>query len=381
VSPSTNIAAAFDASLSESSTGVVRVASGTAVDMIRDTPDNGERLREVRALRYEVCVYEQGRNPSGTDVDRREVSDVLDTVANIWCARDDGRLVGTISQAIIGSEFDFSAVHPALELEGFPRSPKHPLSYTGRAALAPTHRKSWVLPSLIRHCYVHGRALGGRFDFMMTNPGLVPLFERIGYLRYTTSVCHAPLEGGLLIPMVLPATDHGHLKRVRSACLSAVSRFAAEPEWGAWLRASHPIIDMYYGNEDRSPLRAAALAAWLRVPLDVAAELYASSFIHRFPAGTTLRVPGDRVTATFLAVNAPLRVVPMRADDTPMRAALDGVPAARTTLQCERDTVIVCVPDGAVVRAVRKSDVWAKHLEHMLWHADLPERLETWIFR
>jgi hypothetical protein len=73
--------------------------------------------------------------------------------------------------------------------------------------------------------------------------------------------------------------------------------------------------------------------------------------------------------------------VPTRDDDAPVRAALDGVPFARTTLECERDTVIVCVPDGAVTRAVRRDGACANHLEHMLWHADRAERLETWIFR
>lgn len=73
-----------------------------------------------------------------------------------------------------------------------------------------------------------------------------------GISPLTESAFHAS-DVGLLIPMVLPATDHDHLRSVRSACLPAAAYFRAEPEWGAWLRAMRHYPDPGARLQDLQP--------------------------------------------------------------------------------------------------------------------------------
>lgn len=332
--------------------------------------------RLVYQLRYRVYVHEQDVRLDGVDWARREMAYSLDPWSCLWYVRDGEAVVGTITQTIIGADFDLSRVPSVLELDGFPRSDSCPLGYSGRFAVAPDHRSTWVVPSLVRSCYEYGRARGAKFDFMVTNPSLVPLFERLGYVRYTASAILA--NGvGLVIPLVLPATDHEHLRKIRSACLPAASRFQPEPEWGEWLRARHPLIDVYYGSDCAHEQCDAALAYRLDVPMSVAVELSAMSFVHHFRAGTTLRQEGDRVTYTFFVVDGQLSVDRMDGwDDTRAGRAPDGVAFSDVAVRCETDAVVLCVPDTAVARLLRRYPESGGGLQELLDH-DRPAFVET----
>jgi hypothetical protein len=326
--------------------------------------------RHVYQLRYRVYIHEQGRRPDGVDWERCELVDPLDPCSCLWYARDGESVVGTITQTIIGADFDLTRLPSALQLDAFPRSASCPLGYSSRFAIAPDHRSTWVLASLARYSYAHGRGLGGKFDFMATNPGLVPLFERLGYIRYTTSAIHTNIQSndvGLLIPMVLPATDYEHLRNVRSACLPAAAHFPAEPKWGAWLRATHPIIGIYYGSDVRHERRGAAIAQRIQIPMHIAAELSSMSFVHHFPAGTPLRRAGDRVTYSFLALDGQVSVNRVEgADEAALACAPDGVAFSRVSIQCETDAVVLCVPDAAVIRLQRRYPEHAARLQRLV---------------
>ncbi|MEP6492097.1 MAG: hypothetical protein ABJF01_05435 [bacterium] len=335
--------------------------------------DDASDARRVCQLRYRVYVHEQGKQPDGADWERGELTDSLDSFSRLWYARDGETIVGTVAQTIIGADFDLSRLPAALELDRFPRSNACPLGFSSRFAIAPDHRSTWVLPSLARYTYAYGRELGAKFDFMATNPGLVPLFERLGYVRYTASaVCTKDV--GLLIPMVLPATDYEHLRKTRSACLPATTYFPDEPEWAEWLRATHPIIGTYYESDPGHHRCGAALAARLHLPIDVATELSSMSFVHCFPAGALLRREGDRATCTFMAIHGRLNVDLPHSDTSPAAAcAPDGVAFSRVTIGCETDAAVLCVPDTAVARIKRRYPEHAACLQQLPVHTAAPD--------
>jgi GNAT superfamily N-acetyltransferase len=309
----------------------------------------------VYRLRYRVCVHEQGRRPDGADCEREEMQDPLDPRSCLWYARDGQDVVGTITQTLAGPDFDLSLLPAALELSALP-SERPLFGFSSRFAIDPEFRGRWVLSSLARHTYAHGRTLGGKFDFMATIPALVALYERMGYVRYTGSIIDASGRDvvGLQIPMVLPATDFEHLRRVRSVCLSAAERFAGEPQWGRWLRAHYPMIDAYYGSEQCQEEQGAALAREAELPIEVAMELLAMSFAQRIPAGATLRLAGDRVTCSFLALAGTL-VARRGADaESRPRSAPDGVEFSQVEIRSATDALVLCMPDWAVARLQRR---------------------------
>lgn len=323
--------------------------------------------RLVYQLRYQVYVYEQGRSPDCVDRKRGEMEDALDPYSSLWYALEGDDVVGTITQTIVGPDFHLGMLPSALELDKLPRAA--PLfGFTSRFAIAPEHRGTWVLPSLARHSYAHGRTRGGKFDFMVTSPALVALFERVGYVRYTKSIVDANgRDVGPLIPMVLPATDHEHLRRVRSACLPAAAYFTEEPQWGQWLREQYPMIDVYYGSDTSSEEHAAMLAREAQLPIGVAMELSSSSFAHHIPAGSKLRLAGDRVACSFLALAGKLTAcVRGGADWSRTPTAPDGVEFSQVEIRCETDALVLCMPDWAIARLQRRHPESESRLKELL---------------
>jgi GNAT superfamily N-acetyltransferase len=331
---------------------------------------NEHEARQVFQLRYRVYIHEQGRRRAeGIDWERGELTDPLDPWSYLWHVRDAEAIVGTIAQTIIGPDFDLSRLPPALELESFHATCL--IGFSSRFAIAPDYRGAWVFPSLARYTYAHGRKLGGKFDVMVTNPGLVSLFERLGYVRYTASSIHAK-EIGLLIPMVLPATDHAHLRRFRSACLPAAAHFEPEPEWGAWLRTTRPIIGEYYGSDARHEQCARVVARQLHIPLHVAAELTTMSFAHRFPAGAPLLLGGDRVVCAFMPVEGQLGIHQAAIEDEPVTdRSPDGVALSRTAIRCETNALVLCVPIAGLLRLMRRH-ADHRHALQELMHQAIP---------
>jgi hypothetical protein len=320
-------------------------------DAIVATASNRTETSAVCQLRYRVYVHEQGKRPEGIDWQRGELSDPLDDSSCLWYAREGDSVIGTITQTIVDDDFDLTRLPAALELETFPRE-AGPFGYSSRFAIAPDRRSLWVLPSLARHSYAHGRMLGGKFDFMAANPGRVGMFERIGYVRYTNAPVYS--QGvGLLLPMILPATDHAFLRRIRSPCLAAAVLFHDEPQWREWLLARRPIIDLYYSPEYRRQVRETVLVQQATLPADVAEELDALSFVQHFGAGTVLQQIGDRVTCAFLAFEGKL-VTERAAEESQVRYAPDGVLLADTVIRSETDAVVLCAPEFAISRLRRR---------------------------
>ncbi|MEP6834045.1 MAG: hypothetical protein ABJB74_11650 [Gemmatimonas sp.] len=327
--------------------------------------------KQILQLRYQVYTHEMGARLAGADVERGELRDALDPWSFLWYAQENGVAVGTITQTMIADDFDLSLLPAELALHNFPRSASQPVGFSSRFTIAPDHRGSWVLPAMARYTYAHGRELGAKFDFMLTRPALVPLFERVGYLRYTTSAFRLR-DFDLLIPMVLPATDYEHLRKVRSACLPCAMHFPHEPEWGAWLRASHPIIGTYYESDPRCEQSGAALTQRTSLPPHVAAELSSMSFVHHFQAGTSLHEPGDRMTCSYLKLRGQLSV---RRDPhsnlIDFRQTTDGVAFTQDTIHCDSDAAVLCIPDSALARIVRRYPEQALHVQQLLEDASV----------
>jgi len=330
--------------------------AGATVLVARDA----QAIREARQLRFRIYVREQGKRPPGVDWARGELADALDPVSSLWLARDGATPVGTLTRTTIRPGFDLALLPPGLALDGFPCSARRPLTFSSRCAIAPDHRGRWVLPALTRRTYVHGRSTGAVFDVMATNPALVPLFERLGYVRYTASAVRLP-DVGTLIPMTLVGTDLDHLRRVRSPCLVAATLYPDEPRWGAWLRATHPIVDAYYGDPPDRAVARVALARQYDLPAAVAEQLVASAFVHRFPAGSTIVGAGERLTCGFVALEG--RLVGRRAAAaSALACAPDGVAFSPVTLRCDTDAAILCLPAPAIERAERLHPALAPQL-------------------
>lgn len=333
-----------------------------------ESPDEREAIYR---LRYDVYVREQDKTYAAADHGARTLSDPLDAASRLWYAAHSGSLVGSLRVTVVRPCFDASLLEPRLQLRAFPCTDDRPLSFSSRFVVGPSLRGTAVMSSLVVHAYAHVRSLGVPFDLMTTSPALVPLFERLGYVRYTHDAIETA-DAGVLIPMALATGDHDHLRDVRSAFLPATREFQAEPEWAAWLRERFPRVRAYYGARAREEA-VALVAEALSVTPALASDLAALGFVHRFAAGDRLQRAGDRLTCTYIPLDARLRVAPARHGTSPASDVVKPVggddgsavasvgrsvePGSRVQrdVLCEAGGRVLCLPEAALTLAARRA--------------------------
>lgn len=174
---------------------------------------------EIYRFRYDVYVREMGKlDMDDADHAGRRVHDLLDDVATLYVARqksEDGSdvIVGTL-RLVSGAD---AVPQRFLGLPAFDRFHDFDdaaLSFTSRLMVAPGQRGSVAMHALVARAY--GDALDGptQFDFCICAPGLVELYEHLGYRRFTGNVADPVI--GYMVPLVLVARDAEHLRAVRS---------------------------------------------------------------------------------------------------------------------------------------------------------------------
>ncbi len=151
--------------------------------LLADTPE----LREAKyALRYVIYVEEMGKSPPAADHQRRWIRDGLDATALLYAVQDEaGALVGTLRLNRLSDLRD-----PITQLTPLPiatlleRFPPAAISHTSRLMLLPAWRGGAALGLLFKRCYGDAAEAGIRVDLCHAKPGLVELYEQLGYRRF-----------------------------------------------------------------------------------------------------------------------------------------------------------------------------------------------------
>jgi GNAT superfamily N-acetyltransferase len=172
--------------------------------------------RAIFRLRYEVYVEELGRSQRYADHAARTLAEPLDTCANLFCAYDGARLVGTVrtNYAWRSRLEEYEALY---QLEHCGSAYPHGTSVTTKLVVAPDHRGSTLPYRLAAATYSAALSDGVLFDFVDVYPARVPFFQRLGYQVHLPHAMHA--EYGPVIVMRLGMRDAQHLAEVRSPFL------------------------------------------------------------------------------------------------------------------------------------------------------------------
>lgn len=188
---------------------------------IRIARSDEERMRVFR-FRHQVYVDEMRMPLDTIDAALGIVRDAVDDNAALYFREGpDGQIIATVRQ-LIGTPAQVDAMHAVFETQRFRRfCADHELSFSARLAIRSDWRCSTVLRELAERLYQNLFEAGIRFDFMVCTPGLLSMYEAIGYRRYKAAVCFSDL--GYRIPLVLDVDDGEYLRRIRSP----LSRLAA----------------------------------------------------------------------------------------------------------------------------------------------------------
>lgn len=177
----------------------------------------------VFRFRYQVYVEELGRTQRHADHAARAVEEPLDACANLFCAYDGARLVGTVRtnytwRSPLG---DYAALY---QMQHCGTAHPHSTSVTTKLLVVPDLRGSTLPYRLAAATYAAALVDGVLFDFVDVYPARVRFFQRLGYQVHLPRVVHP--EYGPVIVMRLSMRDAQHLAEVRSPFLRVLLRAA-----------------------------------------------------------------------------------------------------------------------------------------------------------
>lgn len=175
----------------------------------------------VFRFRYEVYVEELGRTQRYADHAARTVEEPLDTCANLFCAYDGSRLVGTV-RTNYGWRSALEDYEVLYQMQRCGTAHPHSTSVTTKLVVAPDQRGSTLPYRLAAATYAAALSDGVLFDFVDVYPARVPFFQRLGYRVHLPRAVHP--EYGPVIVMRLGMRDAEHLAEVRSPFLRVLLR-------------------------------------------------------------------------------------------------------------------------------------------------------------
>lgn len=207
----------------------------------------GAAAREaVFRFRYDVYVREMGKvGMAAADHAAGRLTDPEDAHAHLYVATgSDGALVGTLRVATGGHGIPetFRSLPGFDRFSGFP---PEALSFTSRLMVAPGARGSTALNGLIGRAYRDMLDSPVQVDFCACVPGLVDLYEHLGYRRFTDNVVDPVV--GYQVPLALVLRDGEHLSAIRSPLWRLLRDHPTAGEGGAvaqWLRERFPVTSV-----------------------------------------------------------------------------------------------------------------------------------------
>lgn len=181
---------------------------------IRIATENWEKER-IYQFRYNIFVEELSKQ-CPVDHQNKQMRDDLDDKSILLYAECESEIVGT-SRITIAKPDEFPnwlssifALHKFKDMLGM----NSEVGFSTKVAIAPAYRGSTVMYQLIAEHFKIFQQNNIIVSFSGSNPHLIPMYERIGYRRFTTNFSEP--GHGLLIPFVIILDDLDYLKAVHS---------------------------------------------------------------------------------------------------------------------------------------------------------------------
>lgn len=180
---------------------------------IATTTDEKEAIYKFR---YQVYIEEMGKPLDSADHANNLIHDPMDDWSVLVYAQTNGTIIGTLRLAIAKAA-QFSAPLQKTFCMGkiealFPQ--KNLLSLATKLAVKANYRGSQVLYSMLYKTYEICHEHDIKYTFGGCNPYLIPLYEQMGFRRFTGNFTDPGY--GMLTPLVLVIGDISHFRTVRS---------------------------------------------------------------------------------------------------------------------------------------------------------------------
>lgn len=193
---------------------------------IATTNDEKEAIYKFR---YQVYIEEMGKPLEAADHINSLIYDTMDDWSVLVYAQTNGAIIGTLRLAIAEAAQFSASLQEIFSMERFKAlcPPKAPLSLGTKLAVKSDYRGSQVLYSMLYKAYEVWREHDVQYTFGGCNPYLIPLYEQMGFRRFTGNFTDPGY--GMLTPLVLVIEDINHFRIVRSPFYRMARRWTNDP--------------------------------------------------------------------------------------------------------------------------------------------------------
>ena len=199
---------------------------------------SSQDLAKVKQFRYGVLVEENGFDGASVDHEAMTVGDGFDRTASHLYVLLNGAIAASMRMLPGGAATGDAEIAAHYGLDSFEAFPPKALSFTDQLVVAKAHQATKIPSLLSAAAFKLSRNSGALFDFTHTSPGLVGLYEKLGYRRYKDNFDHPEL--GLRVPMILVMDDLQHLVDLRSPFAAIARDFKLREKAASWFHKTFP---------------------------------------------------------------------------------------------------------------------------------------------
>ncbi|CUH95230.1 hypothetical protein P22_1300 [Propionispora sp. 2/2-37] len=200
----------------------------------------------IYRFRYQVHISEMSRSIPGIDHSRQRITDALDPWSNLgYAALENGRIIGTV-RVTLGKAEDFpDDLVRIFQLTRFQEfNPNKKIICLGTKVMVdPLFHGTPVFFKLMVRGYEYYREHNIQFSFGGCNPYLLPMYEQLGYRRFTSGFQDPGY--GFVVPILLMPQDIEHFMTIRSPYLRIAKKYTNSTAAREWYLANFPEASRY----------------------------------------------------------------------------------------------------------------------------------------
>ncbi len=198
-----------------------------------------EERHAIYELSYRVFIEEMGLTFDEADNEKKRIQDELDeTAVHLFQKTEDGKIVAAMRLNFGGDAPISDMLKEIFSLERFRYFPEDTFSFGSRLIVEPSWRGDSVLGRLVCAAYDKARERDSQFNFVFCAPGLLHMYECLGYRRYKGNIDRPDL--GYCVPLVLIMEDKKHLRAVGSPFYRSCRKLENSPKAAEWFEEKFP---------------------------------------------------------------------------------------------------------------------------------------------
>ncbi|SMD03339.1 cyclic nucleotide-binding domain-containing protein [Sporomusa malonica] len=206
---------------------------------------------EIYKLRYQVYVEEMGKPLESILRKRKQIIDAMDDRSILIYVKAGSEIAATLRVTIASVEDYPADLVDTFQLHKFKTVHADPSnSYFGlvtKIAAKPHYRSSPAFYLMLVESYRLLSAQKVTFCFGGCNPSVVPLYERLGFRRFTKNFTDPGY--GLLVPLVMMIQDIEHMKAIKSPIYRLARKHPSDLSMVQRFSETFPEVARYHNTQ------------------------------------------------------------------------------------------------------------------------------------